>query len=139
MSDKPISLGHAKLETTALYTRVAVNTIRDIKSPLERPGVKAALNLLFCKAQLLLRSQEYIGVTLISFHNPAKSIQQFNTFCRRALRTQQTLCSTKGKFIPVGRPFLRPLIPDDYIRPRGEPPAANAERRRPFRRGAHLP
>jgi transposase-like zinc-binding protein len=31
-------LGHAKLETTALYTRVAVNTIRDIKSPLERAG-----------------------------------------------------------------------------------------------------
>ena len=28
--------GHAKLETTALYTRVAVNTIRDVKSPLER-------------------------------------------------------------------------------------------------------
>jgi hypothetical protein len=34
-----VSLGHAKLETTALYTRVAVNTIRDIKSPLERLGV----------------------------------------------------------------------------------------------------
>ena len=31
--------GHAKLETTALYTRVAVNTIRDVKSPLERLGV----------------------------------------------------------------------------------------------------
>ena len=31
-------LGHAKLETTALYTRVAVNTVRDIKSPLERLG-----------------------------------------------------------------------------------------------------
>jgi hypothetical protein len=29
-------LGHAKLETTALYTRVAVNTVRDIKSPLDR-------------------------------------------------------------------------------------------------------
>ena len=29
-------LGHAKLETTALYTRVAVSTIRDVKSPLER-------------------------------------------------------------------------------------------------------
>ena len=29
-------LGHAKLETTALYTRVAVNTIRDVESPLER-------------------------------------------------------------------------------------------------------
>jgi site-specific recombinase XerD len=24
-------LGHAKLETTALYTRVAVNTVRDVK------------------------------------------------------------------------------------------------------------
>jgi integrase/recombinase XerD len=32
-------LGHARLETTALYTRVAVNTVRDIKSPLERLGV----------------------------------------------------------------------------------------------------
>ena len=31
-----VLLGHAKLETTALYTRVAVNTIRDITSPLER-------------------------------------------------------------------------------------------------------
>ena len=35
-----VLLGHAKLETTALYTRVAVNTVRDIKSPLERLGVK---------------------------------------------------------------------------------------------------
>jgi integrase len=34
-----VLLGHAKLETTALYTRVAVNTIRDIKSPLERLGL----------------------------------------------------------------------------------------------------
>ncbi len=33
-------LGHAKLETTALYTRVAVSTVRDIKSPLDRLGVK---------------------------------------------------------------------------------------------------
>ncbi|MGO9673744.1 MAG: tyrosine-type recombinase/integrase [Methylocella sp.] len=31
-----VLLGHAKLETTALYTRVAVNTIRDVTSPLER-------------------------------------------------------------------------------------------------------
>ena len=31
-----VLLGHAKLETTALYTRVAVNTIREVKSPLER-------------------------------------------------------------------------------------------------------
>jgi integrase/recombinase XerD len=29
-------LGHAKLETTALYTRVAVSTIRDVESPLDR-------------------------------------------------------------------------------------------------------
>ncbi len=35
-----VLLGHAKLETTALYTRVAVNTIRDVISPLERLGVK---------------------------------------------------------------------------------------------------
>ena len=34
-----VLLGHSKLETTALYTRVAVNTIRDIKSPLERLGL----------------------------------------------------------------------------------------------------
>ena len=34
-----VLLGHAKLETTALYTRVAVHTIRDIKSPLERLGL----------------------------------------------------------------------------------------------------
>jgi integrase/recombinase XerD len=37
-----VLLGHAKLETTALYTRVAVSTIRDIKSPLERLGVNLA-------------------------------------------------------------------------------------------------
>jgi hypothetical protein len=29
-------LGHAKLETTALYTQVATNTIREIMSPLDR-------------------------------------------------------------------------------------------------------
>jgi site-specific recombinase XerD len=34
-----VLLGDAKLETTALDTRVAVNTIRDIKSPLERLGL----------------------------------------------------------------------------------------------------
>jgi site-specific recombinase XerD len=28
-----VLLGHAKLETTALYTRVAVNTIREVTSP----------------------------------------------------------------------------------------------------------
>ena len=28
-----VLLGHAKLETTALYTRVAVNTIRDVDQP----------------------------------------------------------------------------------------------------------
>ena len=37
-----VLLGHAKLETTALYTRVAVNTVRDIESPLERLGVNLA-------------------------------------------------------------------------------------------------
>ncbi len=37
-----VLLGHAKLETTALYTQVAVNTIRDVKSPLERLGVNLA-------------------------------------------------------------------------------------------------
>jgi integrase/recombinase XerD len=37
-----VLLGHAKLETTALYTRVAVNTVRDIKSPLDRLGVNLA-------------------------------------------------------------------------------------------------
>ena len=37
-----VLLGHAKLETTALYTRVAVSTVRDIKSPLERLGVNLA-------------------------------------------------------------------------------------------------
>jgi integrase/recombinase XerD len=29
-------LGHAKLDTTALYTRVATNTIRAVISPLDR-------------------------------------------------------------------------------------------------------
>jgi site-specific recombinase XerD len=31
-----VLLGHAKLDTTALYTRVAANTIRDVTSPLDR-------------------------------------------------------------------------------------------------------
>jgi site-specific recombinase XerD len=31
-----VLLGHAKLDTTALYTRVATRTIRDIVSPLDR-------------------------------------------------------------------------------------------------------
>ena len=31
-----VLLGHSKLETTALYTRVATNTIRDVMSPLDR-------------------------------------------------------------------------------------------------------
>lgn len=34
-----VMLGHAKLETTALYTRVAVNTVRDVTSPLESLSV----------------------------------------------------------------------------------------------------
>jgi len=36
-----VLLGHAKLETTALYTRVALSTIRDVKSPLD--GLKLHL------------------------------------------------------------------------------------------------
>jgi integrase/recombinase XerD len=39
-----VLLGHAKLETTALYARVAVNTIRDVKSPLESLGLKPTAN-----------------------------------------------------------------------------------------------
>jgi len=31
-----VLLGHAKLDTTALYTRVASNTIREVMSPLDR-------------------------------------------------------------------------------------------------------
>ena len=31
-----VLLGHAKLEATALYTRVATNTIREVMSPLDR-------------------------------------------------------------------------------------------------------
>ena len=31
-----VLLGHAKLDTTALYTRVATNTIRAVLSPLDR-------------------------------------------------------------------------------------------------------
>jgi site-specific recombinase XerD len=30
-----VLLGHAKLDTTALYTRVATKTIREVTSPLE--------------------------------------------------------------------------------------------------------
>jgi site-specific recombinase XerD len=37
-----VLLGHAKLETTALYTRVAGNTIRDVTSPLERLNLNLA-------------------------------------------------------------------------------------------------
>ena len=37
-----VLLGHAKLETTTLYTRVAVNTIRDVTSPLERLSLNLA-------------------------------------------------------------------------------------------------
>ena len=32
-------LGHAKLETTALYTRVATRTVRAVISPLDRLGI----------------------------------------------------------------------------------------------------
>ena len=31
-----VLLGHSKLDTTALYTQVATNTIREIMSPLDR-------------------------------------------------------------------------------------------------------
>jgi site-specific recombinase XerD len=31
-----VLLGHAKLETTALYTQVATRAIRDVMSPLDR-------------------------------------------------------------------------------------------------------
>ncbi len=31
-----VLLGHSKLETTALYTRIATNTIRAVMSPLDR-------------------------------------------------------------------------------------------------------
>jgi integrase/recombinase XerD len=34
-----VLLGHAKLETTALYTRVAASTVRDVESPLDRLDV----------------------------------------------------------------------------------------------------
>jgi integrase/recombinase XerD len=35
-------LGHAKLDTTAFYTKVATRTVRDIESPLDRLGVNLA-------------------------------------------------------------------------------------------------
>ena len=35
-------LGHAKLETTALYTRVAISKIRQVESPLERLNLAGA-------------------------------------------------------------------------------------------------
>src|SRR5580704_1650908 len=37
-----VLLGHAKLDTTALYTRVATKTISEVMSPLERLGVNLA-------------------------------------------------------------------------------------------------
>jgi site-specific recombinase XerC len=39
-----VLLGHAKLETTALYTRVATKTIRKVKSPLDRIAPIGAKN-----------------------------------------------------------------------------------------------
>jgi hypothetical protein len=36
-----VLLGHAKLETTALYARVATNTIRAVTSPLDRISLLA--------------------------------------------------------------------------------------------------
>jgi hypothetical protein len=35
-----VLLGHAKLDTTALYTRVATSTIRSVMSPLDRLGAQ---------------------------------------------------------------------------------------------------
>ena len=35
-----VLLGHAKLDTTALYTRIATNTIRAVMSPLEHLNLK---------------------------------------------------------------------------------------------------
>ncbi len=35
-----VLLGHKKLDTTALYTRVATRTIREIKSPLDHLALK---------------------------------------------------------------------------------------------------
>ena len=35
-----VLLGHAKLDTTALYTRIATNTIRAVMSPLEHLSLK---------------------------------------------------------------------------------------------------
>ena len=35
-----VLLGHAQLDTTALYTRVATKTIREVMSPLERIACK---------------------------------------------------------------------------------------------------
>jgi integrase/recombinase XerD len=34
-----VLLGHSKLDTTALYTRVATRTIRAVTSPLEKLGL----------------------------------------------------------------------------------------------------
>jgi integrase/recombinase XerD len=39
-----VLLGHSKLETTALYTRIATNTIRAVMSPLERLNLKSNKN-----------------------------------------------------------------------------------------------
>ena len=54
-----VLLGHAKLDTTALYTRVATKTIREVMSPLEHIAAQAQGELsrppkarLACRAQL---------------------------------------------------------------------------------------
>jgi site-specific recombinase XerD len=39
-----VLLGHAKLDTTALYTRVATKTISEVMSPLEHIAVKLKEN-----------------------------------------------------------------------------------------------
>jgi len=38
--DLQVLLGHAKLDTTALYTRVATKTISEVMSPLEHIAIK---------------------------------------------------------------------------------------------------
>jgi integrase/recombinase XerD len=38
-----VLLGHAKLNTTALYTRVATTTIRKVTSPLDRLSLSGAI------------------------------------------------------------------------------------------------
>ena len=70
-----VLLGHAKLETTALYTRVAVNTIRDIKSPLERLGLNLAKPILACLTDAAWRGPR-LEVVLDVFFSPWRGVAQ---------------------------------------------------------------